>query len=368
VAETKRAVKIGCVLPLGGFESTHARSQLLAVELALDEVQQELNLPYEVKLVVRDDEVNTEKAKAIAEEFVADDEMVAVVGPMNSDTNLATGDIFERGGLVHIATAASNPTLTQRGWRTFFRVVSNDIHHYRDAAHFAVRHLGARRIAVVNDGSTFTRPMAEGFRDVAVELGAQVPAFVNVQRGKDDYSDAVEALVGHEYDLIFFVVIEDVARILAPQLREAGVTVPFFATDGLKPLPYFATPDYEVDGPYYTNVCADPAVRDAAGAMVSRYIARYDEKPTVYMAEAYDAAGILLHALAQVGSDNPSRAAVLEAVSGMTDYAGTSGNITFDAHGDISEPAIGIYKYENGGLTFLGFTKDLLRDQPAVTA
>jgi branched-chain amino acid transport system substrate-binding protein len=367
MSENKKAVKIGCILPLGGFESTHARSQLLAVELAFEEMQQKLNLPYEVELVVRDDEVNTEKAKTFAEEFVAGDDVVAVVGPMNSDTNLAAGAIFDHGGLVHIATAASNPTLTQRGWRTFFRVVCSDIHHYRDAAYFAVQHLGARRIAVVNDGSTFTRPMAEGFRDVAVELGAEIPAFVNVQRGKDDYSDAVEALTGLDYDMIFFVVIEDVARILAPQLREAGVTVPFFATDGLKPLPYFATPDYDVDGPYYTNVCADPAVREEAGAMVRRYVKRFGETPTVYMAEAYDAASILLHALASLGDETPTRVAVLEAVARTTAFPGTSGNITFDENGDISEPAIGIYKYEDGDLTFLGFTKDLLRDQPAVS-
>lgn len=353
-----KTVKVGCMLPLGGFESSHARSQYLAVKLAMEEAKG--TLPFEVDLVVRDDEVNTDKAIAIAEEFVADDDIVAAVGPMNSDTNFATGDIFEAGGLAHIATAASNPELSQRDWRTFFRVVCNDIHHYRDAARFAVNRLEAERIAVVNDGSTFTRPMAEGFRDVAVELGAEIPAFIGVERGRDDYSDAVDQLIDLDYDLIFFVVIEDVAVILAPQLREAGVMVPFFATDGLKPLPYFATPEYDVDGPYYTNVCADPKVRPAAGEMVERYIEQFDETPTVYMAEAYDAANIILDALKRVGSSNPSREAVRAAVAATKNFPGTSGTITFDEHGDIQEPAVGIYKYEGGGLTFLGFTKDLL--------
>jgi branched-chain amino acid transport system substrate-binding protein len=167
-------------------------------------------------------------------------------------------------------------------------------------------------------------------------------------------------LVPAEYDLIFFVVIEAVAVIIARQVREAGVMVPFFATDGLKPLPYFATFDYRVEGPYYTNVCADPNVRHRAGEMVQRYIKRFKEEPTVYMAEAYDAASILLAALKSTGTGYPTRGEVLEAVAATRDYPGTSGTITFDEHGDLLEPEIGIYKIQGRKLVFQGFTKDLL--------
>jgi branched-chain amino acid transport system substrate-binding protein len=361
MAKTNHTIKVGCVLPIGGFESKHARSQLLAARLAVEEGQQELDLPFDVELVERDDEVSPDKAIRITRELIADEDVLAVVGPMNSDTNLAVGSIFNEAGLVHIATAASNPTLTQQGWRTFFRMVCNDIHHYRDAARFAVERLEARRIAVVNDCSNFTRPMAEGFRDTVLELGAEIPLFLGVRRGRDDYSDAAKALAAVDYDLIFFVAIEDVARIIAPQVREAGVRVPFFATDGLKPFPYYATPEYEVQGPYYTNVCADPRVKMAAGEMVKRYIDRFDEEPTLYMAEAYDAAKIILAALERTGSDEPTREEVLREVAATKNFAGTSGNITFDENGDILNPEIGIYKVIGRELKFLGYTRDLVQ-------
>lgn len=360
MSRTNHKVKIGCVLPTSGFESRHAISQLQAVKLAVEEILPALELPFEVELVVEDDEVKPDKAIAIAQKLVADEDVVAVVGPMNSDTNLAAGPVFNEGGLAHMATAASNPTLTQRGWRTFFRVVTSDIPHYRDAARFAVQKLGARRISVVNDGSNFTRPMAEGFRDVALELGAEIPVFVGVQRGKDDYSDAVQQLAAVETDLIFFVVIEKVAVIIARQLREASVMTTFFATDGLKPFPYFATWDYDVEGPYYTNVCADPKVKKKAGEMVERYVKRYGEEPTVYMVEAYDAAQIALASLKNTRSDRPTRAQVLEQIAATRDFPGLSGTLTFDQNGDILNPEIGIYKVEGRELKFLGFTKDLL--------
>jgi branched-chain amino acid transport system substrate-binding protein len=359
-----RQIKIGCVLPLSGPESRHARAQLLAVKLAFEEIEPQLDLPFGVELVIGDDEFDSEVAADIARAWASDENMLGVVGPMNSKTSLTVAPIFSEAGLVHIATAASNPTLTRRGWETFFRVVVNDVHHYRAAARFAVEGLKASRISVVYAaGGTFSGPMAEGFRDVALDLGAEIPAFMDVPGGQEDYRETADHLARSESDLIFFVLGEDTAPILANQLREAGVAAPFFATDGLKPFPYFATPDYDVEGPYYTNVCADPRVKREAGEMVSRYVERYGEEPTVYMAEAYDAAAILLSALKMTASNHPDRQEVLEAVAATRDFEGTSGKITFDQHGDILDPEIGIYKVESRELRFLGYTKDVLQDE-----
>ncbi len=95
--------------------------------------------------------------------------------------------------------------------------------------------------------------------------------------------------------------------------------------------------------------------------MVKRYQARFGEEPTVQMVEAYDAARILLTALK--GSDRPTRETVRQAVAETRDFPGPSGNISFDEGGDIMEPEIGIYKFERGRLTVLGFTRNLLRSE-----
>ena len=358
---SKKKIKIGCVLPLTGPESRHARAQMLAVELAIIEVAPELDLPCEVELIVEDEAFDPQKAAKIAQKFVADEDILAVIGPMNSKTSLAAAPIFHQAGLAHIATAASNPDLSQKGWQTFFRVVVNDIHQYTDAAKYAVKVLKTDRIAVVfSAGGTFSVPMAEGFRRVATELGAEIPIFLGIDGEKLDYSNAVEQLKQVDVGLIFFVVGEDTATAIASQLRQAGVMTPFFATDGIKPFPYFATPEYSVDGPYYTNVCADPHVKPEAGEMVERYIAHFGEKPTVYMAEAYDAATIILTALSRLNADQLTRNGVRTEIAATRNFPGTSGIITFDECGDLVNPAIGIYKVEQEALEFLGFTNELL--------
>jgi branched-chain amino acid transport system substrate-binding protein len=357
----RKKYKIGVTLPTSGYEDRHGRSQWLAAQLAHEELLPKLKLPFDVELSFADDSGDAKRAVPVAQAFAADPAVLGVVGPMNTDAHLATGDIYEAAGLAHIGTACSNPTLSQRGWRTFFRVCLSDIPHWQDAARYAVQSLGARRITVLNDGSGFTRPMAEGFRDTAKQLGAEIAASIQVVRGRDDYSEAVAELarVSPPPDLMFFCVIEPVAIRIANPLRKAGVRVPFLATDGLKPLPYFATPDYDVDGPYYTNVCADHRVKEPAGAMVRRLVARFGEEPTVYVAEGYDATAILLSALQRAGG-TPTRESVRKEVAATRNFPGTTGSVSFDAHGDIETPEIGIYKYVKGELKFLGFTKDIL--------
>ena len=351
-------VKLGCSLPLTSFEGLHARSQLLAIRLAIEEVQKERELPYTLELVEGDDQFDEDVALELAQNMVNDPRVLGVVGPMNTDTNVKAAPVYAEAGLVHIATAASNPTFTEKGWPTFFRVTVNDTHHYRQAARFAVERLGAKQLAVVHDQSNFTEPMGRGFRDAALELGAQVPAYVAVDRLSGDYDAAIQTLKDHPVDLIFFCCMEPTAAVLAPKVREAGIMTPFFATDGIKPFPYFATPGYDVEGPYYTNVCADPRVHKPAGDMVARYVQRFGEEPTVYVAEAYDAARILIDAF---GDGTRTRQEVLECVAKTRDFPGVSATITFDAKGDMLEPAIGIYKVIDGErLEFLGFTKDLL--------
>ncbi len=356
----KAHVKMGCSLPLNSFEGLHARSQLLAIKLAMEDVQKERSLPFTLELVEGDDRFDEDVAAQLAETLVADPQVLGVVGPMNTDTNVKAAPVYAQGGLVHIATAASNPTLTEQGWPTFFRVTVNDVHHYRQAARFAVERLGARRIAVVHDQTNFTEPMGRGFSEVAQELGAQVPAYVTVDRQAGDYDAAVTTLKENPADLIFFCCMEPTAAVLAPKVREGGIMTPFFATDGIKPFPYFATPGFDVEGPYYTNVCADPRVHKPAGDMVARYIERFGEEPTVYVAEAYDAARILIEAF---GDGGRTRAEVRESVANTRDFPGVSATISFDEKGDMLEPAIGIYKVSEGErLEFLGFTKDLLDD------
>lgn len=148
---------------------------------------------------------------------------------------------------------------------------------------------------------------------------------------------------------------------MAHELRAGKVMAPYLGADGLKPSRYLETPEFEVPGPYYTSSCADVRRRPAAADFCRRYADRFPDfaNYTIYTAEAYDAANILIDALRRTGQIE--REVVREQVARTQEFAGASGPITFSSVGDRLDAVIDFYAVKQEELSFLGTTSDLVK-------
>jgi branched-chain amino acid transport system substrate-binding protein len=356
----KSIVKIGCsaVLSEEADEQIHGRHIAQAVALAIEQANRRGDLPFTVEVVVGDDRAQSEAAIAVAQRFIADSQVLGVVGTMNSHTSLAAAPLYQQASLAQISPAASNPTLTQQGYTTFFRVIAHDLYRGAAAARYAIEVLGRQRLAIIHDRSPFGEPLAQVFRQTAEKFGVVPLLYRGIQRGQTDFKALVAEVAILEPELIFMSVIEAEGRLLAAQLRQAGVRASLFGTDGLKPSLFLATPEYEVEGPYHTSASTDVWVKPSAAAFAAAYQARYGELYSIYTAEAYDAANILIAAC--VRAARLDRTTVLAEVRQTHNFAGASGLISFDQHGDRLDPEIGIYRVTAGKPVFLGTTRELL--------
>jgi ABC-type branched-subunit amino acid transport system substrate-binding protein len=328
--------------------------------LAVEQANSRDDLPFVVEVVVGDDKAQVEAAVAVAQRFIADPQVLGVVGTMNSHTSLAAAPLYYRASLTQISPAASNPGLTQHGYCTFFRVMAHDLYQGQEAARYAVQVLAARRIAIIHDSSSFGEPLAQVFTQTSEGLGVSPVLYRGIQRGQTDFRDLAAAVAAAEPEVIFLAVIEAEGRQLAGQLRQAGVRATLFGTDGLKPSLFLATPGYEVEGPYHTSASTDVRMKPSAAAFAEAYQARYGQLYSIYTAEAYDAANILIAACARA---NPSdRPGVLAEVARTRNFPGASGSISFDERGDRLDPVIGILRVTGGVPVFLGVTRDLLAE------
>jgi branched-chain amino acid transport system substrate-binding protein len=359
----KPVVKIGCstVLSEEADEQIHGQHIAQAVALAVEQANSRDDFPFVVELVVGDDKAQPEAAVAVAQRFCADQQILGVVGTMNSHTSLAAAPFYHQVNLAQISPAASNPGLTRHGYRTFLRVVPHDLYQGQEAANYAVQILGARHIAIIHDNTSFGEPLAQVFNETCQALGTPPLLYGSIQRGQTDFRELAAQIAAATPDLIFFGVIEAEGRHLAAQLRQAGVHAIFFGTDGLKPSLYLATPDYDVEGPYHTSASTDVRVKPAAAAFAQAYLARYGMLYSIYTAEAYDAANILIAACAR--APKLERAAILAEVVHTRDFPGASGPISFDEYGDRLNPEISIYRVTAGAPVFLGTTRELLAEK-----
>jgi branched-chain amino acid transport system substrate-binding protein len=311
-----------------------------------------------LELVLGDNRDERGAASEIARRYIRDERILAVVGPMNSNAVFAAAPLYQMADMVHISPAASNPELTSMGYNTFFRVVGHDEFQGTRAAAFTVSYLKKNRIGVIHDGSPFGKPLSEIFMRRVKGLGAKIVALQKIQRGQRDFSSVANEMLACQPDLIFFGVIEEEGLLLAPQLRSAGVSSVFFGTDGLKASRYLETPLSAVKGPYFSNASTDLDVKTSAQAFKHAFVDRYGPTYSVYSAEAYDAANVIIHAMA--GAEALTRQAVLARVAKTENFPGITGQITFDPSGDRMHPEIGFYELMPGKTLFLGFDRDIL--------
>ena len=95
------------------------------VQLAIDK-HNAANPGCQVQLKPFDTEGDPQKATAIAPQIVDDQYTIGLVGPAFSGETKATGTVFDQAGLVATTASATNPTLSENGWKTFFRGLAND--------------------------------------------------------------------------------------------------------------------------------------------------------------------------------------------------------------------------------------------------
>jgi ABC-type branched-subunit amino acid transport system substrate-binding protein len=92
-----------------------------------------------------------------------------------------------------------------------------------------------------------------------------------------------------------------------------------------------------VDGMYYTSVAAPVSQFPGAAQYASDYQAAFNAAAPPFSAQAYDATGICITAIAaaaEAAGGAPNRAQVLDAVRSLPPYAGITGTYAFNENGD----------------------------------
>lgn len=175
---------------------------------------------------------------AAADRFIADGEVVAVIGHSDSASTLTAAASYNRNGLPQVVTIATNPAITNIGVWTY-RLCLSDATQGPALAEYAVGDWHKRRIAVFFVNDDYGRGLAHRFEQRARELGAEIVASVmhrNVLQ-EDDKSTirgAVSRLkLGAPPDLVALFQRVTSAEWTVRAIREAGLSVDVLGGDDL---------------------------------------------------------------------------------------------------------------------------------------
>jgi branched-chain amino acid transport system substrate-binding protein len=287
------------------------------------------------------------QAPGIVTQVVNEKDIVGVVGLPFSGESQATGGIFQQAGLVHITPSATNPTLTQQGWTTFFRALGNDNVQGPAAAKFMTDKLHAKKVCVVQDDSDYGIGLA-GATTKALGSVADTACSDKVTTGQKDFSSTVSKVMAAKPDAVFYSGYYAEGAPFDQQLVNQGYKGIFVGPDGVKD-PKFI----QEAGPASSNaVFTCPCV---PGELIPSFAKAYEgvsggSAPGTYSLEGYDSATVLLKG---IDAGNTTRPAMLNFVKGYNGD-GLSKHLQWTSTGELSSSTVYGYKVQNGKIVYVG--------------
>lgn len=346
-----RTIKIVTSFPMHGVAL--GRSVVNATQLAVDERGGQA-AGFTVELVIMDDGTETgqwdpDLEAENARKAVADPQVVAYIGPLNSGAAKVSIPITNQAGLVQISPTNTWPGLTKVGFapgepgilyptgrRTYFRTCPTDEFQAPAAARWAYS-LGFRRVYILDDGEAYGKGLADLFEETAYELGLEVLGHVTVDKLANDYQGVLEQVAATRPDLVYFGgYTPNGAPVLVRQMREMQMEAGFMGPDAIVDSAFITEAGEASEGVYATLVGVPPTGwhEGTAADFADRYRARFATEPEAFSHFAYDAANAVLTAVERAATDD--RRAILNAMATLGEMEGVAGSFTFDTNGDTS--------------------------------
>ncbi len=345
----KGEVIVYVAAPLSGWQADGGQTVVGGVRLMAERINAAGGLlGYTVKVVAVDDEADSDVAVQVAEEIrVAMQEgqkVIGIVGHYNSGQTLAAMDVYKDLPLIIVTPTASDVSITQKGYRNFFRVNATDAAQAPVDARFLVEKLGARRIAVVHANNEYGRGLRDQMVAALKGLGVEAAAVIEIPEAASSQPRAVQQIQTLQPDAIFLAGYETEGYVLLPELREAGITVPFMASDGCFLYEFIDGSGTAAEGAYVSGITPDPKL-----VADKKWWADYQQletrNPGTYSVAGYSAMDVIAAGIKKANSFDTAQ--VADAIRSL-DLQTLVGQVRYNSAGDLQQQPIYIFQVQNG--------------------
>jgi len=359
-AAANQVVSIGVITPQKAGLTDFGLGMLHSVELAVSEANSSGALPgWTIKVVALDDSSDPAIGTAAAEQMIADESVVAIVGPYNSGVAKAMLPKLAAAGLPLISPSNTLTSLTlgedldnpARQFANYFRMVGADDKQGVFLAEQAIA-AGFTTAAVVSETKAVSKGLADIFVKAFEAKGGKVTVREVVPDGATDFSAFLNEALPTSPGLIFFGGEYPVAATLRVQAEKAGLGAPLMGGDGIKDDALIQQAGAAAEGILASSVGAPLGSMSSASAFLAAYqAAKFANPESAYGPYAYDAANAIIRSLPAVlnGQTSPldARGVLLRALTTIT-FDGASGKVGFDQYGDTLYPVFTLYVVQNG--------------------
>jgi branched-chain amino acid transport system substrate-binding protein len=301
-----------------------------------------------------------ERASANAVRAARDPTAIAYLGEFNSGASSISLPILNEAGVLQVSPSNTAPGLTRggpgtdrgepdryypTGARTFGRVVPAD-HVLGAAAGVALRDLGARRVAVIDDGETYGRGQAEYVDAALASRGVAVVRRVSVRgsRTSTRVRRAVAAVRRARPEAVFYGGLTATGgAVLRRALHRALPRTRFVGAEGVADSEFAGGIGHAAARRTHVILGTLPGSAYGPRAVEVLRALRTREPYALY---GFEAMSVALDAIARGGRD---RRAVVRAFFATRDRDSVLGRYSIDENGDTTLTTAGLYRVTRGG-------------------
>ncbi|HEU4999568.1 MAG TPA: branched-chain amino acid ABC transporter substrate-binding protein [Lapillicoccus sp.] len=355
-----KTVKIGVIAPLSGDLSALGKGIQHSVELAVKQANDKNTVPgWKLEVSSVDDEAKADVGKNAATKLAADDQVIGVVGDLNSSVSQQTQPIFAAANITQISPANTNPSLTigadtanpKRAYKTYFRTCTTDAVQGPFAAQYLLAQ-GIKNVATIHDKKAYGQGLVDAFTAEFKKGGGTITAAETINPDESNYQAVVSKVAPSSPQAVYYGGEYPQGGPLSQQMKSAGLNVPLMGGDGIYDPKYIQLAGATSNGDLATSVGAPTDSTDAGKKFLSEYqAAGYAEPSAAYGGYSYDAANAIIQALktslASATDAKSARNATIEAV-GKVSFDGVTGKVAFDQYGDSTSKVLTVYKVDGG--------------------
>jgi branched-chain amino acid transport system substrate-binding protein len=341
-------IKIGVAQPLSGPIASLGQDLLNGVTLAVEEINQAgfkvAGKLVKLEIVAVDDKADPATGKLVAQQLV-DAGVVAVVGNLNSGVSIEAAPIYAAANVAQIAIS-TNPRFTELGFPTTLRMVANDNLQARAMGAYAAGLPGSTRYALVDEGSTYGKGLADGAAARLKELNKEVllrQSFDGETVNFDEFAgkikaDGINVVVSMLNDFQVLALLQALDKLSYTKIVLVG-------GDTIK------TTEMTKAAGLVTRIAATSPVLNAeefpAGeAFQAKFSTRF-KGPVAYGAHySYDSTYVLKTAIQ--AAQTVDRKKVLEALRKVEAFAPVTNTMRWDDKGEQRFGTVGIYELRGG--------------------
>lgn len=332
----QEVIKVGWIGVLSGEYAFYGKEVQEGTEVALKEVNEELNKKnLKVQVIYEDDRLTPRLGINAFNKLVDVDKVPVVIQATGSSVMLACAPIAKRKRIVYISPTCGNPKIKYAG-DYIFRNFPSDDYQGKVLAKFARKHLDAKRGATLYINNDHGVSIKEVIKKEFSRLGGEIFIEEAFAVGAREYRSQLEKIKSTRPDIIFLPCHSTEGGLAVKFAKELGINIPIITTDGAYSPDFLDIAGNAAEGVYVTNLSWD--VNDSTKIVrnfVAKYRDRFDKDPTAYAAAGYDCMGIIGHVFMK-GEQSSDK--IKNILYKIVNFNGVTGNISFDQFGEVELP------------------------------